>query len=209
MKSAVKRRRGRTRSQGDGAAEEALTSDEQRIEEREHRDREQKEAQFQQLKDNAQAIFGLVAGRPGVRSPAEFKALLEKAGDDIGNGRFIVRHLGAERYLDPETVAVLIALRQNLIAETAKPTAADIMMIDAAVIAYYNLLRTQGWMGNLSLLVERELFGQRSLDETCGSTLSSRVREELGRLSEVILPLQERCQRMMARSFGTLSEGRG
>jgi hypothetical protein len=34
--------------------------------------------------------------------------VLEKAGDEIGNGCFIVRQLGAERYLDYETVAVLI-----------------------------------------------------------------------------------------------------
>ena len=62
----------------------------------------------------------------------------------IGNGRFLVRQFGAERYLEPETVAVLITLRQALIADLPHATAANIMVIDAAVTAYYNLLRAAG-----------------------------------------------------------------
>src|SRR5687767_593293 len=61
--------------------------------------------QFKRLKGDARAIYGMVRGLPGVRSPEKWAELLEKAGDDIGNGRFIVRCLGAERYLDYETVA--------------------------------------------------------------------------------------------------------
>ena len=48
-----------------------------------------------------------------------------------------------------ETVAVLITLRQNLIGDLAHATAADIMMVDAAIIAYFNVLRAQRWLGNL------------------------------------------------------------
>ncbi len=75
--------------------------------------------QFKRLKYDAQTIYGLTRGRPGVRSPEQWASLVEKAGDEIGNGQFIVRCLGAERYLEPETVAVLITLRQNLIAENS------------------------------------------------------------------------------------------
>ena len=107
--------------------------------------------QFQRLKDETRAIYGLVRGRPGVRSPQVWADLLEKAGEEIGNGKFLVRYLGAVRYLEPETVAVLITLRQNLIAELDKPKTAQIMQIDAAIVAYYNMLRVQGWIGNLAL----------------------------------------------------------
>ena len=86
--------------------------------------------------------------------------MLEKAGDYIGNGRFLVRYLGAERYLDAETVAVLITFRQNLIAEIEKPSAADLMIVDTAVVAYFNFLRVQGWIGNSALVFEGELFGR-------------------------------------------------
>ena len=170
----------------------------------EERIRRQQHKQLQRLKDEAQALFGMVEGRPGVTSLARLRDLLEKAGDDIGNGRFIVRCLGAERYLDASTVAVLLTLRQNLISEIAKPSTADIMMIDAAVIAYYNFLRVQGWIGNLNLVVERELFGGAPLSEIHGPTLGQKLRDDLERLSEVILPLQDRCHRMMARSLAQL-----
>jgi hypothetical protein len=117
-------------------------------EEFERRGREKAHAQFRAVKDEAQAVYGVVLGQIGVRTPEEWAELLEKAGDEIGNGRFIVRCLGAERYLEPATVAVLLTLRQNLIGHLAHATAADIMMIDAAIIGYYNMLRTQRWLGN-------------------------------------------------------------
>ena len=137
-------------------------------------------------------------------SLARLRELLEKAGDDIGNGRFIVRNLEAERYLDVGTVAVLITIRQNLIAEIGKPSTADIMVIDGAVVAYYNFLRVQGWIGNLSLVVERELFGGAPLNEIHGPPLGQKLRDDLERLSEVILPLQDRCHRVMVRSLARL-----
>jgi hypothetical protein len=176
-------------------------ADERNADDYERRVREQQKVQLQRLKDEAHAIFGMVEGRPGVRSLAKLQELLEKAGDEIGNGRFIVRYLGAERYLDAGTVAVLITLRQNLIAEIERPSAADIMIIDAAVVAYYNFLRVQGWIGNLSLVFERELFGEASLNEIHGPDLGAKLRDDLERLSEAILPLQDRCHRMMIRSL--------
>ena len=160
--------------------------------------------QFQRLKDEAHSIFGMVEGRPGVRSRAEWEKLLDKAGDNIGAGRFIVQCLGAERYLDAETVAVLITLRQNLIAELGQVSTADLMMIDSAIVAYYNLIRTQRWIGDTALVVERELFGQAPLNEFHGSTVGDRLAEQITRLSEGLIPLQERCQRMIHRSLAPL-----
>ena len=58
--------------------------------------KEEMDGQFQRLKDEAHTIFGMVEGRPGVKSRAEWEKLLDRAGDDIGTGRFIVRCLGAE-----------------------------------------------------------------------------------------------------------------
>lgn len=181
--------------------------EEARADEFERRCRETALAQFRRLKDDAQAIYGAVKGLPGVRSPQEWANLLEKAGDEIGNGRFIVRCLGAERYLDRETVAVLVTLRQNLVSELLHATAGEVMMIDAAIIGYYNMLRTQRWIGNLSLVVERELFGQEPLNEIHGPTVGNRLEEQLGRLAEVMMPLQDRAARMMMRSLEALRSG--
>ena len=110
--------------------------------------RERQTEQFQRLKDEAKALYGMVEGRPASSRARQWQELLEKAGDYIGNGHFLVRYLGAERYLDAETVAVLITFRQNLIADLDRPSAADLMLIDTAVVAYFNFLRVQGWIGN-------------------------------------------------------------
>ncbi len=176
-----------------------------RADEHERRVRDEMESQFARLKDEGKALFGMVEGRPGVKSPPEWAKRLDQAGDDIGNGRFVVRYLGTERYLDAETVTVLVTLRQNLIAELPRPSTADLMMIDAAIVAYYNFLRVQGWIGNSALVFEGELFGQKPLSEIHGDMVGSRLREQLERLSEVILPLQDRCHRMMVRSLGQLA----
>ncbi len=157
--------------------------------------------QFQRLKDEARTLYGVVDGVPGVRSPREWQKLLERAGDEIGNGRFIVRCLGAERYLDALTVAVLITLRRSLIEEVGQPSTADVMRIDLAVLAYYNVLRVQGWIGNLSLVVERELFGQAPLNELHGLDAGKRLTEHLSRLAETMLPLLDRSSRMMLKAL--------
>jgi hypothetical protein len=160
--------------------------------------------QFQKLKDEARAIYGLVNGRRSVRRPKDWAKILERAGDEIGNGRFIVRCLGAERFLDCETVAVLLSLRRNLISDLKSASAANIMMIDTAVISYYNFIRVQGWIGNLSLVTERELFGQEPLNEIHGPQVGDRLEEQLQRLGETILPLQDRAHRMMMRSLSAI-----
>jgi len=184
-------------------------ADERRAEQFEEKIRGKAAVQFQRLKDESRAIFGMLEGRPGVVSLTHLRELLEKAGDELGNGYFILRFLGAERYLDVGTVAMLITVRQNLIAEIESPSTVDILLIDAAVMAYYNLLRTQKWIGDLCLVFESEAFGGSSLSDVHGPMLGARLREELERLSEVILPLQDRCHRALIRSLAQLRERRG
>jgi hypothetical protein len=182
---------------------------ERRANEHERRVREGMEVQFHRLKDEAHALFGMVDGRPGVHSPREWAKLLDRAGDEIGNGRFIVRCLGAERYLDALTVAALITFRQGLIADIDSPTTADVMMVDMAVVSYYNVLRVQGWIGNAALVFEGELFGRAPLNELHGHLVGDRLRDQLERLSEVMLPIQDRCHRMLVRSLSLLPRRTG
>jgi hypothetical protein len=66
------------------------------------------------------------------------------------------------------------------------------------------VVRTQHWIGNLSLAVEGELFGQAPLNQVHGPTVGEQLREELGRLVEVMLPLQDRTHKMMLRSLDRL-----
>lgn len=82
------------------------------------------------------------------------------------------------------------------------------MLIDTAVIAYYNFLRVQGWIGNSSLVFEGELFGRTPLSEVHGDTVGAKLRDQLERLAEVMLPLQDRSHRMLIRALAHLPRGR-
>ena len=114
----------------------------------------------------------------------------------------------ADYCLEPELMATLAQLRQELLTGIESPTAADKMVADSAVLAYRNMLRVQGWIGNLCLVVERELYGQAPLNELHGHTVGKQLTNEIVRLEEVLMPLLERCHRMMARSIAHLDSRR-
>jgi hypothetical protein len=164
-------------------------------------------ALFQELRDQAQAIFAAVKENRAIGGPKGWAALFEKAKIGYQSGRFLIEQLGAERYLEPRLLATLAQLRQGL-AAIENPTAADSMMADTAVIAYRNLLRVQGWIGDLCLVVERELFGQEPLNQYHGPTIGQQLEEKLRKLEEHLL-LLERCHRMMTRSLAHLEAHRG
>jgi hypothetical protein len=82
------------------------------------------------------------------------------------------------------------------------------MVADSAILAYRNMLRVQGWIGNLYLVVERELFGQAPLNKLHGHTVGKQLSNEIVRLEEVLMPLLERCHRIMARSIAHLDSRR-
>jgi hypothetical protein len=82
---------------------------------------------------------------------------------------------------------------------------ADIMTIDAAVIAYYNMIRLQGWIGNLALVIERELFGENLLSEFHGEITAQKIEDQIRRLADTIVPLQDRASRSMQRSLSALA----
>jgi len=170
---------------------------------------EENNATFQELRDQAQATIAAVKGSRAIRRPEDWEGMFRKAKVEYTSGRFIVERLGAERLLEPVLMATLVQLRQGLLAGIDNPTAADTMSADTAIVAYRNLLRVQGWIGSLCLTVERELFGQAPLDQLQGPTVGARITEQIARLEEVLMPLLERCHRMMAKSFAHLEARRG
>jgi hypothetical protein len=174
----------------------------------ENRIQEENNAQFQELRDQARATLAAVKGSRAIRSPQDWDAMCQKAKIDYDSGRFLLQRLGAERLLEPELMATLIRLRQEMLTGIQNPTAADTMTADMAIIAYRNALRVQGWIGNLCLAVERELFGQAPLDQFQGHTVGKQLTEQISRLEEVLMPLLERCHRMVAKSITHLETRR-
>jgi hypothetical protein len=87
-------------------------------------------------------------------------------------GRFLLERLGAERVLDPPLMATLWQLRQGLLEQYGAESPAMTMVIDLAVMSYYDALRIRGWIGDLSLVIEHELFGE--------DTLKVKLRQQYG-----------------------------
>ena len=104
-------------------------------------------------------------------------------------------------------------LRRTLIHEYGAESAADIMLIDVAVLSYAHTLRINGWVGNLAAETEAEFFGEARVGVVVAGQRRSpydvkvkglRVVEILGRLNEQILPLLDRSNRMMIRNLKAL-----
>ncbi len=133
----------------------------------------------------------------------------ERAIAEYDAGRFLVEQLGAERYLEPRRMAVLLELRRGLVGNDGRP-AAEAMLADLAVMGYYNTLRVQQWIGDLAVSIEHEFFGVESptarFEAQNGRGTGLVVEERLARLAEELLPLQERASRMVVRNLKALSD---
>jgi hypothetical protein len=86
------------------------------------------------------------------------------------------------------------------------------MVIDLAVLAYVNALRVQGWIGDLSLVIEHELFAEESLKVKLRQEYGPHfdgfaVEEALRRLREQLLPLFERVNRQLLSNLQALPRG--
>jgi hypothetical protein len=82
-----------------------------------------------------------------------------------------------------------------------------------AVMTYANALRVQGWIGDLSLAIEHELFAEESLKARLRQQYGPRfdgfaVEEALQRLKTQLLPLFERVNRQLLQNLQALPRHR-
>ncbi len=156
--------------------------------------------------------YAAMEGWQRVTSQEDWERTLAVAGSDLYRGRFLIEMLGAERYLEPERMAVLITLRRAWIEEYQVTTAPELMLVDSAIIAFHNQLRTQRIIGNLHSTIEHEFFAR--------DNPSVKVREKYGdyavrgytvedtaeRLVEELQPLLDRANRMLIRNIKALRD---
>jgi hypothetical protein len=144
-----------------------------------------------------------------VTTPEAWEQTCLEAGKDYRSGRFLIEQLGASRHLDPELMATLWGLRQQLVTE-GSGSAAETMLADVAVLSYYNTLRIQQWIGNLALATEREFFGEEGpsarFERRYERVEGLVVERQLERMGEELLPLQERANRMLLRNLKALAD---
>ena len=100
---------------------------------------------------------------------------------------------------------MLLDLRRRLRDEHGTGPAA-IMLIDRAVSAYQDFIRVTGWIGNLSIQIEREFFGSDApRADFQGRTIRGlTVEQHLAHLREGLLPSAERCGRVMREALSAL-----
>ena len=84
------------------------------------------------------------------------------------------------------------------------------MLIDRAVSAYQEFVRVTGWIGNLAIHIEREFFGlDAPRAEFHGRAIRGlTVEQHLAHLREGLLPLAERCGRVMREALSALESVR-
>src|SRR5229473_1804853 len=154
----------------------------------------------QALQDNSLAVVRAMQRFRGETEQEQVERVLTS----YEAGSFLVDRLGAGLVIDRDLAVVLLDLRRRLIGEYGD-TPAAIMLIDRAVAAYQDFIRISGWTGNTALMIEAEFFGR---DRPCFEFRDRRGREgpkiqgltveqHLARLREDLIPLAERCGRVM------------
>jgi hypothetical protein len=149
------------------------------------------------------------AGWGQIHSEEEWQAACEDAAKRYQSGRFLLERLGSERFLDPQLMATLWQLRQGLLEEFGTASPAMTMVIDLAVMTYTNALRVQGWIEDLALVIEQELFAEESLKVKLRQQYGNQfdgfaVEEALRRLREQLFPLFERVNRQLLQNLQAL-----
>lgn len=166
----------------------------------------------ERLRSNALSVHKAMEGWANVDGPEAWAALCTASGADYRSGRFLLERLGAERHLDPPLMATLWGLRQALLEESGAGTVAEAMVVDLAVLGFYHTMRIQGWIGDLALLIEHELFLQDAPSVRMKVRYGPEavdgleVEERLRRLGEQLLPLLDRANRMVLRNLKVLQE---
>ena len=168
------------------------------------------------LQHDARAVFRALDGWSGIGTLEEWQAAVRQAEDDYACGQFLIDRLGAERYLDPTLMAVLLMMRRQLIDEHGAMSAAELMLVDMALLSYYHTLRINGWIGNFASLLEAEFFQKESLTMKLQDRYGRgtdrihglRVEEIVERLAEQLIPLLDRSNRMTIRNLRLLREWR-
>lgn len=161
----------------------------------------------QALNDNSMAVFRALRR---LRHEGQ-QEQVERALSSYQDGSFLIDRLGAGIVTDRDLAVVLLDLRRRLIDEYGD-TPAAMMLIDRAVSAYQDFLRITGWVGNLALHIEHEFFGRdgpsarfRDRYGREGRTIRGlTVEEHLAHLREGLIPLAERCGRVMRETLASL-----
>jgi len=163
---------------------------------------------LQALDDNSLAV---VRAMRRFRNEAE-QEQVERVLTSYEAGSFLIDRFGAGMVIDQDLAVVLLDLRRQLTEEYGN-TPAAMMLIDRAVAAYQDFIRISKWTGNTALMVEAEFFGRdwprAGFRDRHGEIRGLTVEEYINRLGQDLIPLAERCARVMREALAALEATRG
>src|SRR6266851_2355430 len=122
--------------------------------------------------------------------------------------------------LSDNSLAVVRAMRrfrseteQEQVERVLTSYEAGSFLVDRAVAAYQDFIRVTGWTGNTALMVEAEFFGRdrprAGFRDRHGEIHGLTVEEYINRLGQDLIPLAERCARVMREALAALEATRG
>ena len=171
-----------------------------------------RKATGEELKKCGQQLRRAMRGWDTVTTEEDWERVVAQAREDIDTGEFLVIRLGGEAYLEPEVIATLLLLRQGFVeVPGVKTSAAEYMLVDMALIAYHNSLRSQRMLGDLTILIEAEFFAVDApsvkLRERYGPGADGYPVEDMVERAKVQLHgLVERANRMLIKNLRALRE---
>lgn len=148
----------------------------------------------------------------GLRTQEQFDAKRYEAAEDYCNGNFFLERIGRYREVDVPLTMTVLNLRQRWIKEYDIKTAPEFMLLDAALISYFHLIRLNEAINNTMANIEWEIFALdvprvESKYGYHGEKESKfRVERIAHKLQEILQPILEQYNRMFIRNLKALRD---
>ncbi len=172
-----------------------------------------RKAQGLSLQRNSRRVWAAMEGWQAVKTPEDWARIQDEAAEDWVSGRALLAMLGGQRYLAPERAALLVHLWRRFLVAYDVDGPAEFLTVAMALVAFDQFARVNELVGNLETRLEDEFFATEGLREqherrygrgTRAGALA--VEETVRRLGQELLPLLDRCNRMVIRSLQLLRE---
>lgn len=171
----------------------------------------ERKAQGLSLQRNSRRMWTAMEGWQRVKSPEDWERIQDEAAEDWVSGRTLLTMLGGERYLAPERGALLLHLWRQFLVAYDVDSPAEFLTVAMALVAFNQLTRVNELIGNVEARLEDEFFATDGLHEQHERRYGRRtgtlaVEETVRRLGQDLLPLLDRCNRMVIRNLQLLRE---
>ena len=165
------------------------------------------------LQRNSRRLWAAMEGWGAVQTAEDWERVQAEAAEDWVSGRALIAMLGSERYLAPERAALLLHLWRHFLAAYDVDGPAEFLTVAMALVAFNQLTRVNELVGNLENRLEDEFFATEGLrqqhEQRYGRGAKVRglhVEEIVRQLGQDLLPLLDRCNRMVIRNLKLLRE---